>query len=40
MLKEEQSSGPDGIINEIFKYSGDATIKALAQLFNLIMKTG
>ena len=40
MLKNEKSSGPDGIINEIFKNSSDATIKALAKLFNLILKTG
>jgi hypothetical protein len=40
MLKKEKSSGPDGIINEIFKHSSDATIKALAILLNLILKTG
>jgi hypothetical protein len=40
MLKNEKSSGPDGFINQIFKNSSDATIKALAQLFNLILKTG
>jgi hypothetical protein len=40
MLKKEKSSGPDDIINEIFKNSSDATIKALAKLFNLILKTG
>jgi hypothetical protein len=40
MLKKEKSSGPDGIINEIFKHSSDATIKALAKLLNLILKTG
>jgi hypothetical protein len=40
MLKKEQSSGPDGIINEIFKNSSDATIKALAKLFNLILRIG
>jgi hypothetical protein len=40
ILKKETSSGPDGIINEIFKYSSEATIKALAKSFNLILKTG
>ena len=40
MLKKEKSSGPDGIINEIFKNSSDATIKALAKLFNLILRIG
>jgi hypothetical protein len=39
-VKERKSSGPDGIIKELFKYSSDATIKALAKLFNLILKTG
>jgi hypothetical protein len=40
ILKKEKSNGPDGSINEIFKYSRDATIKALAKLFDLILKTG
>jgi hypothetical protein len=39
-VKERKSSGPDGIIKELFKHSSDATIKALAKLFNLILKTG
>ena len=40
ILKKEQSSDLDGFINEIFKNSSDATLKALAKLFNLILKTG
>jgi hypothetical protein len=40
MLKNEKSSDLDDIINEIFKNSSDATLKALAKLFNLILKTG
>ena len=38
-LKMWKANGPDGIVNEVFKYSSDVTIKSLAKLFNLILKT-
>ncbi len=36
-LKTGKSSGPDKIINEILKYSKDATLKSLTKLFNMVL---
>ncbi|CAC5391085.1 unnamed protein product [Mytilus coruscus] len=39
-LKTGKSSGPDRISNEIIKYSGVVTCKAITKLFNLILDSG
>ena len=39
-LKTGKSAGPDKISNEIIKYSGIVTCKAIVKLFNLIMDSG
>ncbi|CAC5413627.1 unnamed protein product [Mytilus coruscus] len=39
-LKTGKSSGPDQISNEIIKYSGVVTCKAITKLFNLILDSG
>ena len=39
-LKDGKACGPDGIVNEIFKYSKSITAKSLAKLFNHILKSG
>ena len=39
-LKTGKAGGPDGIINEVIKYSCNITLKSVAQLFNLILKSG
>jgi len=39
-LKNGKAGGPDGIINEVIKYSCNITLKSVAKLFNLILKSG
>ena len=39
-LKTGKSAGPDKISNEIIKYSGIVTCKAIVKLFNLIIDSG
>ena len=39
-LKTKKSTGPDKISNEIIKYSGNVTCRAIAKLFNLILDSG
>ena len=39
-LKNGKAGGPDGIINEVIKYSCNITLKSLSKLFNLILKSG
>lgn len=39
-LKNGKAGGPDGIINEVIKYSCNITLKSVAKLFNLISKSG
>jgi hypothetical protein len=39
-LKIGKSTGPDQISNEIIKYSGIVTCKAITKLFNLILDSG
>jgi hypothetical protein len=39
-LKIGKSAGPDQISNEIIKYSGIVTCKAITKLFNLILDSG
>lgn len=39
-LKNGKAGGPDGIINEVIKYSCNITLKLVVKLFNLILKSG
>ena len=39
-LKNGKAGGPDGIINEVIKYSCNITLKSVAKLFYLILKSG
>ena len=39
-LKTGKSAGPDQITNEIIKFSGVATNKAITKLFNLVLDSG
>ena len=39
-LKNGKAGGPDGIINEVIKYNCNITLKSVAKLFNLILKSG